>query len=186
MNARDILSQQVVAGWLLILSGMIFLPSGILYTGRAIWKWPAAQSRSYLYWERGLVMAAILVAALGFILLAPLLESAGDRILPPLGTAIFFAATVLILTAETFSLHLQTYVYAPVVAFVILAFIGQALFGVAILRTAYLPGWVGWATLSWNLAWLVILPLARPQDIYYPWLYYVAPLIIGIALLTRG
>jgi hypothetical protein len=185
MNAKDILSEQVVAGWLLILSGMIFLPSGILYTGRAIWKWPIAQSRGYLYFERGLVMGAILVATLGFVLLTQLLEGAGDTILPPLGMTIFLIGTVLVLAAETFSLHGQEYIYAPIVAFIILAFIGQAVFGVAILRTEFLPGWVGWATVIWSLAWLVILPIARPQDMYYPWLYYVTPLMIGIALLGK-
>jgi len=186
MNTKAILSEQVVAGWLLILSAMIFLPSGILFTGRAIWKWPSAQSKAYLYCERGLVMAAILVATLGLVLLKQLLEDAGDRVLPPLGMTIFLIATVLVIAAETFSLHEQEYIYAPIVAFVVLAFIGQALFGAAILRTGFLPGWVGWATLIWSLAWLIILPLARPQDMYYPWLHYVAPLVIGISLLLRS
>jgi hypothetical protein len=45
---------------------------------------------------------------------------------------------------------------------------------------------VGWATVIWSLAWLIILPIARPKDMYYPWLHYVAPLIIGIALLAKG
>lgn len=186
MGAKDVISEQVVAGWLLILSGMIFVPSGLLFTGRVILKWPLAQSKSYLYWERGLVMGAVLVATLGLILLERLLENAGDRVLPPLGMTIFLIAAVLVLTAETFSLHEQEYIYTPIVAFVILAFIGQALFGAAILRTGFLPAWVGWATVIWSLAWLIILPIARPQDVYYPWLHYVAPLVIGFALLRRG
>ena len=131
-------------------------------------------------------MAAILVATLGLILLAQLLEGAGDRILPPIGMTVFLIGTVLVLAAETFSLQGQEYLYVPIVAFVVLAFIGQAIFGAAILQTGFLPGWVGWATIIWNLAWLIILPIARPQDIYYPWLHYVAPLIIGIALLGKG
>jgi len=186
MNAIDVISEQIVAGWLLILSGVIFVPGGLLYTGRAIFKWPSAQSKSFLYWERGLVMAAILVAALGLILLERLLGEAGDKVLPPIGMTIFLIGTILVLTAETFSLQREEYIYIPIVAFVILAFIGQAIFGVAILRTGFLPGWVGWAAVIWNLAWLIILPIARPQDMYYPWLHYVAPLIIGIALLSRG
>lgn len=185
MDAKDLISEQIVAGWLLILSGVIFLPAGLLYTGRAIFKWPSAQSRSYLYWERGLVMAAILVATLGFILLEQLLEGGGDRVLPPLGMTIFLIGTVLVLAAESFSLKLDEYLYAPIIVSVILAFTGQAIFGASILRTAFLPAWVGWATIIWNLAWLIILPIARPQDMYYPWLHYVAPLMIGIALLNR-
>jgi len=183
MNAKDILSEQVAAGWLLILSSLIFVPSGLLFTGRVILKWPWAQSKSYLYGERGLVMTAVLAATLGFILLERLLENAGDRVVPPLAMTILLIAAVLVLVAETLSLHEEGYIYTPVVAFVILAFIGQAAFGVAILHTDFLPAWVGWATVIWNMAWLVILPIARPQDMYYPWLHYVIPLIIGIALL---
>ena len=186
MLTKDLLSEQFAAGWLLILGGIIFVPGGLLYTGRAILKWPAAQSQGYLYLERGLVMAACIVAALGLVLLDRLLEAAGDGTLAPIGLAIFLIGTVLVLAAETFSLGRQEMVYAPIVAFVVLAFLGQALFGASILRSGLLPGWVGWVTILWNLAWLVILPIARPQDVYYPWLHYVAPLVIGIALLGKG
>ena len=184
MGAKDMFSGQVLAGWLLILSGLIFLPSGILYTGRAIWKWPAAQTGSYLYWERGLVMGAILVLALGFILLARFLVEAGDSVTPLLALGIFLTGTILVIAAESFSLFQQEYIYPPIVIFVVLAFLGQAAFGASILRTGLLPAWVGWATVIWNLVWLIILPIARPQDIYFPWLHYVAPLIIGISLLV--
>jgi hypothetical protein len=185
MTAKDLLSEQIVAGWLLILSGIIFVPAGLLFTGRVILKWPAAQSQGYLYWERGLVMAAILIATLGLVLLERLLEAAGDRILAPLGMAIFLIGTVLALAAEAFGLSHQNYEYIPIVVFVILAFLGEATFGASILRSGLLPAWVGWATVIWNLAWLIILPIARPQDMYYPWLFYVAPELIGVMLLLR-
>lgn len=180
----DFASQQVVAGWLLILSGIVFLPGGLLFTGRAILKWPAAQSQNFLYWERGFVMAAILLAALGFVLLAGLLGEAGDRILPPVGQTVFLIGAVLCLAVEAFSLSRQEYAYAPTVVFILLVFLGEAAFGGAILRSGLLPAWVGWVTVIWNLAWLVILPIARPQDMYYPWLFYTAPLVIGIMLLV--
>ena len=70
--------------------------------------------------------------------------------------------------------------------FIFLSLLGQAAFGVSILRAGLLPGWVGWVTVAWGVAWMVILPIARPQDMYYPWLHYVVPLTIGIALLVRG
>lgn len=185
MLAKVLFSEKLAAGWILILSALIFLPAGMLFTSRAIWKWPAAQSQAYLYWERGLVMAAISAAALGLVLLDRLLEAAGDRILAPMGLAVFLIGTTLVLAAETFSLGRQEMIYAPIVAFVVLAFLGEAAFGASILRTGLLPGWVGWAAIVWNLAWLVILPIARPQDVYFPWLHYVAPLTIGITLLIR-
>ena len=185
MLARDLLSEKIVAGWLLILSGVIFTGGGMLYTGRAIWKWPAGQARGYLIWERGFVITAVLVATLGLVLLERLLEAAGDRILPPLGLTLWLISATLMTAAETFSLSQQAGVYAPIVVSVILAFVGQAVFGMALLRTGLLPGWVGWFTIIWNLAWLIILPVARPSDMYYPWLHYMAPLLIGIALLLK-
>ncbi len=186
MDVKVFTSEQVVAGWLLILSGAVFLPGGLLYTGRAIWKWPTAQSQSYLNWERGFIMAAILVAALGFVLLERLLEAARDGILAPIGMVIFLIGTGLVFVAETATISRQEQVHALVVVFVALIFLGEAAFGGSILRTGLLPAWAGWATVIWNLAWLVILPIARPQDMYYPWLFYVAPELIGILLLVRG
>jgi hypothetical protein len=186
MDKAGILSEHVVAGWLLILSFVVFLPAGLLYTGRAMLKWPAAQSMSYFYWERALVMGAIVVATLGFVVLERMLEADGDRILAPIGMALFLMAAIIVLAAESFALKQQEYSYAPIAVFVVLAFLGQAAFGLSILRTGLLPGWVGWATVIWNLAFLVILPIFQPQDIYYPVLYYVAPLVIGITLLVSG
>jgi hypothetical protein len=173
------------AGWLLVASGQIF-SSPAFYTGRAIWKWPIGQTRRYLLWERGFVMAALAVAVLGLTLLERLLEAVGDGILAPLGLVILLVGAGVVIFAETFFISRQEWVYAPVVAFVVLAFLAQAVFGAALLRTGLLPGWVGWATILWNLGWLVVLPIARPKDMYYPWLHYVAPLLIGIALLLKG
>lgn len=186
MNANDVVSEQVVAGWLLILSALIFLPAGILYTGRAIWQWPKAQTQGYLYWERGLVILAILVATMGFVLLTQLLESAGDRIVAPLAMLLILVSTVLVIAAEAFSLSGQQWISAAVSIFIFLSLLGQAAFGASILRSGFLPAWVGWVTVAWGLAWMVILPIARPQDMYYPWLHYVVPLLIGITLLLRG
>jgi hypothetical protein len=186
MVVKSLLSEQVAAGWLLILSAQIFLIGGMLYTGRAIWKWPAGQTRRYLIWERGFVIAALLVAVLGLTLLERMLEDAGDRILAPSGLVILLIGAGVVIFGETFFISRQEWIYAPVVAFVVLAFLAQAVFGAALLRTGLLPGWVGWATILWNLGWLVVLPIARPKDMYYPWLHYVAPLLIGIALLVKG
>jgi hypothetical protein len=186
MDVRELISEQVVAGWLLILSALIFLPAGILYSGRAIWQWPRAQTQGYLYWERGLVIAAILVATLGFLLLTQRLESAGDRIVAPSAMLLVMVGTVLVVTAETYYLSQQQWISAAVSVFIFLSLLGQAAFGASILRTSFLPGWVGWISVAWGLAWMIILPVARSQNMYYPWLHYVVPLIIGISLLVRS
>jgi hypothetical protein len=186
MVAKSLITEQVAAGWLLILSGQVFLVGAILYWGRAILKWPAGKTHRYLLWERGFIIAALLVAVLGLNLLEGILESAGDRILAPSGMVLMLTGAGVVIFAEAYSLSRQEWIYAPTVVFVILAFLAQAVFGAALLRTAFLPGWVGWVTILWNLGWLVILPLARPNDMYYPWLHYAAPLLIGIELLLKG
>lgn len=183
MVTRGLFSEQIATGWLLILSGLIFFVGGMLYTGRAIWKWPVAQTSGYLYLERGFVIAALLTAVLGLTLLERMLEVAGDRILAPSGLAIFLIGAVVVIIAETFFISRQEWIYSLIVIFVVLAFLAQVAFGAALIRTGLLPGWVGWGTILWNLVWLVVLPLARPHDMYYPWLHYAAPLLIGIGLL---
>lgn len=182
---NDLLSKQVFSGWLLITSFLIFFAGGMLFTGRAIWKWPAASTPAYLYWERGFVMAAMVALTLGLTLLERRLEAAGEVLVAPAGMVIFLVGAVLILTAETFFIGHQEWNYATVVVSVILTFLGEAVFGAALLRAALLPGWVGWATIIWNMGWLIMLPIARPNDMYYPWLHYMAPLLIGIVSITR-
>jgi hypothetical protein len=185
MVGKGLFSEQVVAGGLLILSFVIFAVGGILYTGRAIWKWPAGETPGYLRWERGFVMAAVLTMVLGLVLLERILEAAGDTVLAPLAMVTFLIGAVVVIVAETFQLSGQEWVYGSIVMYVFLAFLAQAVFGTSLLRTGLLPGWVGWATIIWNLAWLVVLPVISPRDIYYPVLHHVAPLMIGIALLVR-
>jgi hypothetical protein len=68
---------------------------------------------------------------------------------------------------------------------VTLAFLAQAAFGVLLARTRFLPAWVGWAAVAWNLGWLVALPILSPGDVYFPVLHHPAPLLVGIALLRR-
>jgi len=186
MSVKDIISVPVLAGSLLTLSGLILSVGAILWISNATWKLPFGKTSVYLYWERSFFIAAVVVAVLGFVLLERMLEAAGELILAPLGLAILFIGAVLVLVAETYNLSQKEWLSATVGLHIVLAFLAQAVFGAALLQTGLLPGWVGWATIIWNLTWLVLLPIFRPRDIYYPWLHYVAPLLIGIALLLKG
>ena len=76
--------------------------------------------------------------------------------------------------------------YGLIVAYVVLAFLAQAALGVILLRAGFLPAWIGWAAIAWNVAWLVVLPILTPSDIYFPVLHHVIPLLVGIILLRRG
>jgi hypothetical protein len=76
-------------------------------------------------------------------------------------------------------------VYPMFVVYVTLAFVSQATIGCALAMSELIPRWIGWATAIWNLAWLAILVLARPWDIYFPILHLVMPGFIGAALILR-
>lgn len=177
------LSTRTVAASLLILGFVLFGFGGILFTGRAIWKWPIGQTPNYLRWERGFVVAALLVNVLGLVLLEDLLRAAGDPIIARLALVIYLIGAAVGIVAEMSYLHNRDWVYPQIVLHVVLAFLAQAGFGAALLRTELVASWAGWVTIVWNLAWLVVLAAASPGNMYFPALHHVAPLIIGITLL---
>lgn len=184
MDFQSLIAERRIAASLLILCSVVFVVAGFLYTGRAIWKWPAGETPLYLRWERGLVMAAFLISVLGLVLLEDLLRNAGDAVLARSALALYLISAAVLVVAETTFINTGALVYPQIVAQVVLAFLAQAAFGLALLRTGLLPGWVGWATIIWNLGCLVVVPITHPDNIYFPWLHYVAPLIIGIRLLV--
>jgi hypothetical protein len=173
----------VTAG-LLILSALIFAVGAILYTGREFFHWPAAQSRTYLYWERGLVNAAAMLNVVGLAMLEGILRDAGDPLIARAGLTALLIGVVLVIVAEAHWLHDQTWIGTLVRSYVVLAFLAEAAFGGALLVTGLLPAWAGWATILFNVGWLIVL--VRASDPYYPVLHHTAPLLIGILLLLRG
>ncbi|MBX3056166.1 MAG: hypothetical protein KF770_06800 [Anaerolineae bacterium] len=186
MNGQVLLSERQITAILLIACGLIFTVGGILYTGRAIWQWPASATAVYLRWERGSVILAILVTAWGLVLLEDLLRAAGDPVIARLGMVTYLIGAVVVIVAETAYLYNRQWVYSQTVLYVILALLAQAAFGLSLLQTRLVPGWAGWTALIWNLFWLIVLPIAARDDMYYPALHHVAPFVIGIALLTSS
>jgi hypothetical protein len=177
------LSARTAAASLLILSMVVFGFGGALFTGRAFWGWPI--NNAHLFWERGFIIAAVLVTVLGLALLEDLLRIAGDSGFARLGMMAYLVGAVVVVVAETASLGGRNFVYPQIVLYVVLAFLGQAAFGAALLRTGLVAAWAGWTTVIWNVGWLLIMLILRPNDIYFPVLHHVAPLIIGIGLLTQ-
>jgi hypothetical protein len=182
---RKLFPELRLTGMLLIFSSVIFMVAATFFTIRFILELPVGTTPAFFLWERSLVIAALLAALLSVTLLKRVLEAAGDNILAPMALVLFLVAAILAVVAETMSFPSDNIVYPPIVAYVILSFLAQAIFGMALLRTGLLPKWVGWVTVIWNLAMLVFLVVTKPQDMYYPWLHYVAPLLIGIALLQK-
>lgn len=177
------LLERQIAAILMIACGLIFVVGGTLFTGRAIWKWPIGQTPGYLYWERGFVVAALLINVLGLALLEDLLGAAGEALISRLALVSYLIGAVVVIVAEMSYLHNRDWVYPSIVFHVVVAFLAQAAFGAALLQTGLVASWVGWVTIIWNLAWLIVLAIISPRNIYFPALHHIAPLIIGIALL---
>jgi hypothetical protein len=176
------LTEQRLAAILLLLSCLIFLVAGSLFTVRVIWALPIGQSVNFLRWERGMVVAAFLVSLLGFGLLENILRSVGDIGIARIALLLYIISTALVASAEMSGLANRS-VFPQLVLHIVLAYLGQAAFGAALLHTGYLPTWIGWIAIIWTIGCLIIVPIVLPNDIYFPWLFYVVPLIIGIGLL---
>ena len=179
------LSIRTVAASLLVLCFFVFTFGGVLFAGRAFLKWPVNETSSHWIWERGFVIAGVVLTVLGLALLEEMLHTAGDEVLSRLGMVGYAFGAVLVVAAETAFLARRDWVYSRVVLYVVLAFLAQAALGAALLQTGLLAPWVGWATVIWNLLWLPILFIFSRRDVYYPVLHHAAPLLIGIALLTQ-
>jgi hypothetical protein len=136
-------------------------------------------NHDYLVLERGLFMAGMIVSALGFSLLA---ERDRDSALLRFGTLGYFAAGIVGVVAETMDLA-RLEAYPTTVAYVVIAFLGQAIIGLALARSGLITPWLGWLTVAWNVAWLVGLSIRSPDDVYFPVLHLLMPIAIGIALL---
>ena len=146
---------------------------------------PAIPPASYT-WERGFILAAVVLTAIGFMMLEMRLQEASGRVLARTGAVAYLFGGVLVVAAEALMLsqgHALT--HALIAVYVILALLAQAAIGGALLQSRLLPAWIGWAAIGWNLLFLVVLPLTSAGDMYYPVVHHVMPLVVGIALLRK-
>ncbi|MDQ7053770.1 MAG: hypothetical protein Q9P14_13080 [candidate division KSB1 bacterium] len=138
-----------------------------------------------LIWERSFIMVAVILTAVGLMLLERVLEASHGAALARIGATSYFFAAIVLVTAEATYLALGTLPYPLVVVYVVLALLAQAAIGAALLHSTVLPHWIGWVALGWNLVWLVVLPMTTPGDIYYPILHHLIPVIMGLSLLGK-
>ena len=184
--AEQGISERTIGASLLVLSFIVFCVSGVLFTIRGIWKWQIQDAASHLRWERGLVIVATLFTVLGLALLQDMMRTGGDSFLAWLGMVAYLFGAVILVVAETAYLNNGEWNYEQVVFYVVLAFLAETALGASLLQTGLVAAWVGWFTIIWNLGWLLVMLVVRPKDIYFPVLHYVAPIVIGVALLASG
>jgi hypothetical protein len=181
-------SVQRAAGAILLLSALAAVVGGLMFTARRGTQpdAPAPPAR-LLAAERGFFMAGAVLTAIGFVLLEGYFKNTAGNVLAQVGASAYLLAATLMVTAESLGLAPgQKYVYPLIVVYVVLAFLAQAAIGGALLQSHLLPAWIGYAAIAWNLAWLIVLPIASPADVYFPVLHHFVPLLLGIFLLWRG
>ena len=174
------------AGMFLVLGFVMMLVGALMFVSRSGSQGSAIPSPTYFVWERGFIMAAVILTAIGLMLLEEILHDGGDRVLARIGATAYLFGAVLLVAGEAIGLPQGDEFYPLIVIYVILAFLAQAAFGGAILHTGLLPVWVGWTTIVWNIGWLILLPLVTPNDIYFPVLHHLMPLLIGVLLLLQS
>lgn len=177
------LDVRAISAILLIVSVALQGVTVFLWSGRNVLKW-AVKTPTYLNWERGSMIAAFVIAALGVSLLEIVLRDAGAIVLAHLGTTAFLIGAVIGIVVEASFLSTQGSIPALTVVIVAVLFVAEAILGGGLLASSLLPAWIGWTVVGWNIGWLVVLSITRPRDIYYPVLHFFSPLLIGIALLV--
>ncbi len=178
---------EYAAGLSLVLSFLANLAGVVMFSIRGGASGGTPPSSTYYLWERGLFMAAIVLAAIGFVLLEGHLHTTAGHVLGRTGATAYVFGGILGVTAEALDLSGNGQnLYPLIVVYVILAFLAQAAIGGALRQSNLLVPWIGWATILWNLAWLLALPVITPPDIYFPILHHLMPLLIGAPLLRRA
>ncbi len=189
--------------FILLLALIILVASGALPAWSALLQGSLAEMEPYaaifrllnLFWTVGWI-----VQLLGFGLLTRLLMRAGDEFLATLAFTAVFIAVILGVLHGTFHMGVETWAaqeaartgniplaYEPlriwVSAFFRVAYVvhlaATAGFGWSILRTGFLPSWVGQVTIGWGILWLV----ASLFGAGLPGLLFIMPAVIGVVLL---
>jgi hypothetical protein len=163
----------------------------------------AAQT-SLFQWSFSLFIAGLIVTLLGLAMLTTLFRDALDRTFSylalisllfgdvlmaiylaiPLGAAPLAAQeTVRTGVAPDFYVQLTLWTQPLFVIYTILAFSALAAYGGAILSTRVLPHWVGWLSLIYSLAGLVLAGFTAGN--VPPFLHHLMPILIGVLLLLR-
>lgn len=172
------------AGIFLVLVAIATLPGFMMFWLRRGHRGGPPRSRTHWVVERSSILSGVVLIALGFMFLGSAFENTDGHILANISATAFFFGGVLIVAAEALMLTLgYEKVIGLVNIYVVMAFLAEAAIGGAVIQSGLLAASIGWATILWNIAWLIVLSLFSRRDMYYPILHYVMPFVIGIALL---
>ncbi len=173
------------AGSVLILGFVAFFVGASMYWIRGGLRGGAPPTHAYFVWERGFIMAAVVLTAIGFVLLEVSLQNTAGLVLARVGATAYLFGGVLWVVAEASSLTPGSENHYPlIVIYLVLAFLAQVAIGGALLQAGLLAAWIGWITIVWNGGWFVAVLITRLRA-WFPFLHHLMPLVIGIALLSH-
>ena len=174
------------AGLILVLCSVASFPGFMMFGLRRGHRGGPPRSRAHWILERSSILSGVVLVAIGFMLLEGALQNTGGRVLANIGATAYFFGGVLLVAGEALMLTLgYEKVYGLIVIYVVMAFLAQAAIGGALIQSGLVAGSIGWITILWNIAWLIVLSLLARRDLYFPVLHYLMPLVIGIALLLK-
>jgi len=185
MTGDDSLIIQRITGVVLVLAFVPLTLGIFLFMNRGGIQGGEPRSTALFALERGSLIAAVVLTALGLTLFEKIFTVSGAAAFARLGAVTYLIGAVLLVAAEAMALPRGEYSYPLIVVYIVLALLGQAAVGLALIQSGFIADWIGWVTLVWNLAFLIVLPLATPKDMYYPFIHHLMPLLIGISLLMR-
>ena len=177
-----------ITGTILVLAFVAILAGSAMYWARGGLRGGAPPNHRYHVWERSFIMAAVVLTAVGLVLLADLLQPTAGGPLARAGAVGYLLAAVLVVTAEAttvgqgVSQDWSEQLWSLAVAYVVVALVAQAVVGSSLVVAGLLPWWIGWATVAWNIGFLVVY-LVKRGDIYTPAVHHLMPFVIGVALL---
>lgn len=173
------------AAALLLLGSLACIVGAGMYTGRESGFY---EGDSLVFaWERGLIAAAVIFTAIGFFLLEDAFPAGESRVLARIGAAGYFFAAVLVVGGEALAFPLGWRNVSVLMGlYTVMAYLAEACIGGALVRSRIVPPTIGWATIVWNLAWLLALPIFGWEVGYIPLVHHSMPLVIAIALLRRS
>jgi hypothetical protein len=137
---------------------------------------PCADISSSTTLERSLFAAAVIATVIGLKLVAELTRGTSGLGATLSGANLYMFGGFLIVTTEMAKISHTTYPDSMIVAYMVLAALGQAILGFGLTRGIRGLKWVGWATVVWNLGFLVMMLLTSdPVSLYIPLVHHVMP-----------
>lgn len=180
------LTARAITGGLFLVSFTLVFVGILMFGLRVFLHAPFGGRPGFYQCERLLIISGFLGVALGLAGLTGLLRQAGDPLLSEIGLTAYAVGVVLLAVVEvswlTEARLPEQFIHTLLRLFVVASFVAQAVFGSALLATGLLPGWLGWTTIIWNLAWCAVM--LRAGDPYYPFMHLQLPLLAGILLLA--